>query len=86
MGEGSNAWAVSGWHSKTGKPLLAYDPHLESTVPSQWYQVRAHYFHKGVPHNVAGGSPPGYLGVLGRNDYAAAGLTVIYMDNQDFYK
>src|SRR5260370_28653979 len=26
---GSNAWAISGKHTASGKPILAHDPHLE---------------------------------------------------------
>ena len=32
----SNAWAISGKHTKNGLPLLAADPHLKATVPSTW--------------------------------------------------
>ena len=31
---GSNAWAISGAHTATGKPILANDPHLEFSIPS----------------------------------------------------
>src|SRR5690606_26703082 len=36
-GGGSNAWVVAGSKSATGKPILANDPHLESTMPPHWY-------------------------------------------------
>ena len=35
-GGGSNAWAVTGEHTKSGKPLLAGDPHLRSGLPANW--------------------------------------------------
>jgi len=38
--EGSNAWAVSGSHTKSGKPLLAGDPHIRFSVPSVWYEAQ----------------------------------------------
>ncbi|CAI8943712.1 penicillin G amidase [Pseudomonas sp. IT-P12] len=37
--EGSNAWAVSGSRTKSGKPLLAGDPHIRFSVPSVWYEA-----------------------------------------------
>lgn len=36
-GAGSNNWVVSGDLSKTGKPLLANDPHLGLAAPALWY-------------------------------------------------
>ena len=41
-GLGSNAWAVSGSRTTTGKPLLANDPHLGPSMPSIWYQMGLH--------------------------------------------
>ena len=35
--KGSNAWAVSGNHTLTGKSILANDPHLMSSIPGLWY-------------------------------------------------
>ena len=30
----SNAWVISGKHTKSGKPHLANDPHLDNNIPS----------------------------------------------------
>jgi len=38
--EGSNAWAISGSRTKSGKPLLAGDPHIRFSVPSVWYEAQ----------------------------------------------
>ncbi|MDZ5432980.1 penicillin acylase family protein [Pseudomonas fluorescens] len=38
--EGSNAWAVSGSRTKSGKPLLAGDPHIRFSAPSVWYEAQ----------------------------------------------
>ncbi|AYC31051.1 penicillin acylase family protein [Pseudomonas cavernae] len=38
--EGSNAWAVAGSHTKSGKPLLAGDPHIRFAVPAVWYEAQ----------------------------------------------
>ena len=37
--EGSNAWAVAGAHTASGKPLLAGDPHIRFSVPQVWYSA-----------------------------------------------
>ncbi|WP_457788222.1 penicillin acylase family protein [Pseudomonas sp. PL-6] len=37
--EGSNAWAVAGSHTASGKPLLAGDPHIRFAVPAVWYEA-----------------------------------------------
>jgi penicillin amidase len=37
--EGSNAWAISGQRTASGKPLLAGDPHIGYSVPSVWYEA-----------------------------------------------
>src|SRR5262249_2337089 len=36
----SNSWVVDGAHSKSGKPLVANDPHLEFSAPGLWYLAR----------------------------------------------
>ncbi|MDH4580307.1 penicillin acylase family protein [Pseudomonas sp. BN415] len=41
--EGSNAWAVSGSHTASGKPLLAGDPHIRFAVPAVWYEAQLAY-------------------------------------------
>ncbi|MDP3699941.1 MAG: penicillin acylase family protein [Hylemonella sp.] len=37
--EGSNAWAVSGRRTASGKPLLAGDPHIAYSLPAVWYEA-----------------------------------------------
>ncbi|WP_394559890.1 penicillin acylase family protein [Aquipseudomonas alcaligenes] len=41
--EGSNAWAVAGSHTASGKPLLAGDPHIRFAVPAVWYEAQLSY-------------------------------------------
>ena len=38
--EGSNAWVVAGSRTKSGKPLLAGDPHIRFSAPSVWYEAQ----------------------------------------------
>ncbi|MET0287433.1 MAG: penicillin acylase family protein [Polyangiales bacterium] len=79
---GSNNWAVDGSRSTTGKPLLANDPHLALSTPSQWYIA-----HLSAPElNVIGATIPGLPGViLGRNDHVAWAFTNTLPDTQDLY-
>jgi penicillin amidase len=37
--EGSNAWAIAGTHTSSGKPLLAGDPHIAYSLPAVWYEA-----------------------------------------------
>ncbi len=79
---GSNAWAISGAHTATGKPILANDPHLELTMPSAWHLV--HLQAPGI--DVTGGSIVGLPGVIvGHNRRIAWGLTNLEFDVQDLY-
>lgn len=79
---GSNAWAVSGKRSASGKPLLANDPHLVGRVPSVWHEV-----HLIAPNlNVQGVGFPGMpLVVIGHNEKVAWGITNSFADTQDLY-
>jgi penicillin amidase len=79
---GSNAWALSGSLTASGKPILANDPHLEFGIPSTWYMV--HLEAPGL--KVAGVSLPGTAGVIiGHNDRIAWGVTNLHYDVQDVY-
>lgn len=37
--EGSNAWAISGKRTASGKPMLAGDPHIAYSAPAVWYEA-----------------------------------------------
>lgn len=80
---GSNNWAVSGDKTRSGKPILANDPHLGMTLPSVWYEIQIH-----TPEmNVYGVTLPGIPGVIiGFNENIAWGVTNVSHDVTDFYK
>jgi penicillin amidase len=79
---GSNAWAVSGRKSTTGRPILANDPHMVLPCPSLWYEV--HLAAPGV--DVYGVSFPGAPGVvIGHNPEIAWGFTSAMLDDADFF-
>ena len=80
--EGSNNWTVSGKLTRTGKPLLANDPHRVIAEPSLRYMV-----HLVAPGwDVIGAGEPGLPGVaLGHNRNIAWGFTIFGLDQQDLY-
>lgn len=79
---GSNAWAVAGSHTASGKPLVSNDMHLEFSIPGIWYLVHL----QGPGLNVAGVSLPGVPGVIvGHNERIAWGVTNMHYDVQDLY-
>jgi penicillin amidase len=80
--EGSNNWTVSGKLTRSGKPLLANDPHRVIAEPSLRYMV-----HLVAPGwDVIGAGEPGLPGVaLGHNQNIAWGFTIFGLDQQDLY-
>lgn len=80
---GSNAWALSGVMTASGKPILANDPHLEYSAPSPWYLV-----HLQAPDlNVTGATIIGLPAVvIGHNDRIAWGATNLQFDVQDLFE
>ena len=79
---GSNAWAVAGSHTASGKPLLSSDMHLEYSLPGIWYMT--HLQAPGL--DVSGVALPGTPGVIaGHNQRIAWGITNLQFDVQDLY-
>lgn len=78
----SNAWAVDGGHSETGKPILANDPHLGLSLPILWYLVSI----ETPTLHLAGATVPGVpLVILGHNDRIAWGMTTTGGDVEDLF-
>ncbi len=79
---GSNAWAISGSHTASGKPMLSNDMHLEYSMPGIWYMT--HLEAPGL--DVSGVALPGVPGVIvGHNQRIAWGITNLQFDVQDLY-
>jgi penicillin G amidase len=78
----SNNWVVSGRKTKSGRPMLANDPHLQIEFPSVWYEL--HVVSAGL--DAAGVTIPGTpFIVLGHNTRIAWGLTNTGADVQDLF-
>ncbi len=78
----SNNWVVDGKHSKSGKPLLANDPHLLFGAPGPWYLARL----KTPGADIAGATAAGVpLVVIGHNSHIAWGFTTTTADVEDLF-
>ncbi len=79
---GSNNWVVGGSKTKSGRPILANDPHLGLNLPSLWYEVQI----STPTHRTYGASFPGSPAVIiGFNDSIAWGVTNAGRDVLDYY-
>jgi penicillin G amidase len=80
--QGSNNWVVDGSMTRTGKPLLANDPHRGIELPS--LRKTVHLVAPGW--NVIGAGEPALPGIaLGHNEDIAWGFTIVGIDQQDLY-
>jgi penicillin amidase len=79
---GSNAWAIAGSLTESGKPLLSNDMHLEYSLPGIWYMT-----HLEAPDlDVSGVALPGAPGIIvGHNRRIAWGITNLGYDVQDLW-
>lgn len=79
---GSNSWVIGPSKTKSGKVILANDPHIGFSSPAVWYEAHlvAPGFEKYGFH-LAGVPFP----LLAHNRQAAYGLTMFLNDDTDFY-
>lgn len=81
--EGSNNWVLAGSHTRSGRPLLANDPHrAAAALPGLRYIT-----HMSAPgFDVIGGGEPALPGIsIGHNGHIAFGLTIFAIDQEDLY-
>jgi penicillin amidase len=83
---GSNAWAVGGDRTRSGKPLVGGDPHRSFESPNVYAQVRLTCPPEGI--DVAGFTFPGVPGVqhFAHAGDVAWGITNAMADYQDVYE
>jgi penicillin amidase len=79
---GSNNWAVGGHKTKSGRPILCNDPHLQLQLPSIWYEMQL-----ATPEvNTYGVTIPGApCIIIGFNNHISWGVTNAGMDVKDWY-
>jgi penicillin amidase len=81
MSRASNSWVIGPSKSKSGKPILANDPHLALRAPSLWYLAAI----ASPGFRVVGATIPGLPAVvLGHNARIAWGATNVGVDDVDF--
>jgi penicillin amidase len=84
--EGSNAWAIAGQRTASGKTMLAGDPHIAFSLPAVWWEA-----HLTVP---AAANTPGFelyghfqalspYALLGHNSRFGWSLTMFQNDDMD---
>lgn len=79
---GSNSWVLGPSRTKSGKAILANDPHIGFTNPSIWYEAQITL----PDHSLYGYFlPPIPLALLGQNDQHAWGLTMFANDDLDLF-
>src|SRR5262245_27007877 len=80
---GSNNWVVAGSRSRSGKPMVASDPHIPFDAVSWWYEVHL----CGGSFNVCGMAYAGMPAVMfGRNERVAWGCTNNICSQRDLYQ
>ncbi|MEZ4449472.1 MAG: penicillin acylase family protein [Nannocystaceae bacterium] len=81
-GGASNAWAVAGSRTRSGRPILAGDPHLPASLPAHWYLA-----HVRTPTWAAvGAAMIGTPGIAaGHNGHLAWSVTAAHLDNTDLF-
>ena len=85
--KGSNEWAVSGDHTKSGNPLVANDPHLALNTPSTFYEQNLVHDLGEDSYSVSGLQFLGAPGIIqGCNDWICWGSTVHPMDVTDVFR
>jgi penicillin amidase len=79
---GSNNWAVTGAHTRSGKPMLATDPHQPHSIPNTFFYVHLH----AQDWDAFGAAFPGvpYF-MMGYTRDLAWGLTTGFVDSFDVY-
>ena len=79
----SNSWVISGKHTKSGKPLIANDTHMETVLPSVWSLGELSW----DENFVIGAQLVGVPGVsVGRNKHVAWSITAALSDNTDIWE
>ncbi|MFC4220112.1 penicillin acylase family protein [Flagellimonas marina] len=79
---GSNSWVIAPEKTKSGKVILANDPHIGFAQPSVWYEAHVNTpTYEKYGYHLAGVPFP----LLGHDRNLAYGLTMFENDDIDFY-
>lgn len=79
---GSNNWAVAGWKTKSGAPILSSDMHLGLNLPSLWFMIELN----SPDISSMGFCLAGNIGIVaGFNQNNAWSFTDVSRDERDWY-
>ncbi|CBW26884.1 putative secreted penicillin acylase [Halobacteriovorax marinus SJ] len=85
--EGSNAWALSSKKTRSGRAMLASDPHIGFSLPGIWFEAHLKIEDPSNPYEIYGHFLPNIpFAVMGHDFKKAWGITISYLDDMDFYK
>ena len=85
MARGSNNWVIHGNLTKSGRPIMANDPHLDNHMPCLWYLVELIYDND--EKYVIGATLPGLPFIfVGRTQFMSMGATTLHTDSADIYR
>jgi penicillin amidase len=79
----SNCWAVSGKHTKSGKPMLMNDPHLDPAMPSPFYLAELNINDEYIVGALLPGVP---AFISARTKNIAYGVTSLNADLIDYFE
>lgn len=80
---GSNSWVIGGEKTKSGKVILANDPHIMHSQPGTWYEAHIVCPDYEIYGYYIAGTP---FPLLGHNHNYAYGLTMFENDDVDFFQ
>lgn len=80
---GSNSWVIGGGKTKSGKVILANDPHIMHSQPGTWYEAHITCPDYEIYGYYIAGTP---FPLLGHNHNYAYGLTMFENDDVDFFQ
>ncbi len=80
---GSNSWVIGGEKTKSGKVILANDPHIMYSQPGTWYEAHISCPNYEMYGFYIAGTP---FPLLGHNRTYAYGLTMFENDDVDFFQ
>jgi penicillin amidase len=80
--DGSNAWAVAGSKSATGKPIFCNDTHIGYALPQTWFEAHVKCPEFEITGHFLAGIP---YALVGRTPNHAWGVTMLEHDEMDFY-
>jgi penicillin amidase len=79
---GSNSWVLSGSRTKSGKPILANDPHMATSNPHIFFEAHIKVDNYEIYGNFIPLIP---FAVMGHTPYSAWGVTMAELDDLNIY-